>query len=207
MPTGPTGRAPAPIHVRRGVCREGGEGPTPYEVLLHAAMVGEATRFTRQDGVEETWRIMQPLLDAPPPVHAYAPGSWGPAEADALVAGHGRWHGPVDRAMSKPSEVTDGTAAERGGAVAVHADRGLRVPLQLPHGRARRTRRRRSTGSACRASTRRASSAACSTGGPGRSGWRRSASTHPTARVYVPGTNVIETTWKTPNGWIVVRTR
>ena len=73
---------------------EGGEGPTPYEVLLEAAMVGDSTRFTRQDGVEETWRIMQPLLDAPPPVHPYAPGSWGPEAADKLVAGHGRWHGP-----------------------------------------------------------------------------------------------------------------
>ena len=68
--------------------------PTPYEVLLHAALVGDSTRFTRQDGVEETWRIMQPLLDAPPPVHPYAPGTWGPAAADALVAGHGRWHEP-----------------------------------------------------------------------------------------------------------------
>ena len=58
--------------------QEGGEGATPYEVLLHAAMVGHSTRFTRQDGVEEQWRIMQPLLDAPPPVHPYAPGSWGP---------------------------------------------------------------------------------------------------------------------------------
>ena len=48
---------------------EGGEGATPYEVLLAAAMVGDSTRFTRQDGVEETWRIMQPLLDDPPPVH------------------------------------------------------------------------------------------------------------------------------------------
>jgi glucose-6-phosphate 1-dehydrogenase len=73
---------------------EGGEGPTPYEVLLHAAMVGDSTRFTRQDGVEEQWRIMQPLLDAPPPVHTYAAGSWGPEAADKLVAGHGRWHGP-----------------------------------------------------------------------------------------------------------------
>jgi glucose-6-phosphate 1-dehydrogenase len=73
---------------------QGGEGPTPYEVLLHAAMVGDSTRFTRQDGVEETWRIMQPLLDAPPPVQPYKPGSWGPAAADELVAGHGRWHGP-----------------------------------------------------------------------------------------------------------------
>ena len=73
---------------------EGGEGPTPYEVLLHAAMIGDSTRFTRQDGVEEQWRIMQPLIDSPPPVHSYAPGSSGPAEADALVAGHGRWHEP-----------------------------------------------------------------------------------------------------------------
>jgi glucose-6-phosphate 1-dehydrogenase len=73
---------------------EGGEGPTPYEVLLHAAMLGNSIRFTRQDGVEETWRVMQPLLDAPPKVHTYAPGSWGPAAADDLVAGLGRWHEP-----------------------------------------------------------------------------------------------------------------
>ncbi len=73
---------------------QGGEGPTPYEVLLHAAMVGDSTRFTRQDGVEETWRIMQPLLDAPPPVDSYAPGTWGPETANRLVAGHGGWHGP-----------------------------------------------------------------------------------------------------------------
>jgi glucose-6-phosphate 1-dehydrogenase len=85
---------PAPITLDMEFAEEGGEGPTPYEVLLHAALAGDATRFTRQDAVEETWRVMQPLLDAPPPVHAYAPGSWGPAEADGLVAGHGRWYGP-----------------------------------------------------------------------------------------------------------------
>ena len=73
---------------------EGGEGPAPYEVLLHAAMNGDSSRFTRQDGVEEAWRVMQPLLQAPPPVHSYAPGSWGPAAADELLAGHGRWHAP-----------------------------------------------------------------------------------------------------------------
>ena len=84
----------AAIELDLEFAEEGGEGPTPYEVLLHAAMVGNSTRFTRQDGVEETWRIMQPLLDAPPPVHAYAPGSWGPTEGDDLVAGHGRWHEP-----------------------------------------------------------------------------------------------------------------
>jgi glucose-6-phosphate 1-dehydrogenase len=85
----------APIVFDAELAMMGGEGATPYEVLLHAAMVGESMRFTRQDGVEQAWRIMQPLLDAPPPVHTYAPGSWGPTEAaDKLVAGHGRWHEP-----------------------------------------------------------------------------------------------------------------
>jgi glucose-6-phosphate 1-dehydrogenase len=85
---------PAPITLDVEFAAEGGEGPTPYEVLLHAALVGDSKRFTRQDAVEETWRVMQPLLDAPPPVQAYAPGSWGPEAADQLVAGYGRWHGP-----------------------------------------------------------------------------------------------------------------
>jgi glucose-6-phosphate 1-dehydrogenase len=73
---------------------EGGEGATPYEVLLHAALVGLSTRFTRQDGVEEAWRVMQPLLDSPPPVHPYPQGTWGPAAADAVVDGYGAWHHP-----------------------------------------------------------------------------------------------------------------
>jgi glucose-6-phosphate 1-dehydrogenase len=38
--------------------------------------------------------VFQPLLDSPPPVHPYAPGSWGPEAADKLLEGHGRWHGP-----------------------------------------------------------------------------------------------------------------
>ncbi len=86
-------RGALPIRFDVEFAKAGGEGANPYEVLLHAAMVGDSTRFTRQDGVEEAWRIMQPLIDAPPPVHAYAPGSWGPAAADALVADYG-WHGP-----------------------------------------------------------------------------------------------------------------
>jgi glucose-6-phosphate 1-dehydrogenase len=71
---------------------EGGEAATPYEVLLEAAMRGDSMRFTRQDGVEEQWRIMQPLLDDPGPVHPYAKGTWGPAAGDALP--DGGWHGP-----------------------------------------------------------------------------------------------------------------
>jgi glucose-6-phosphate 1-dehydrogenase len=87
-------REPKAISLDMEFAEEGGEGPTPYEVLLNAAMVGLSTRFTRQDGVEEQWRIMQPLLDAPPPVHPYPQGSWGPPAADDLVAGHTRWHEP-----------------------------------------------------------------------------------------------------------------
>jgi glucose-6-phosphate 1-dehydrogenase len=83
-----------PIELDMEFAEEGGEGPAPYEVLLAAALRGDSTRFTQQSAVEETWRIMQPLLDAPPPVHAYAPGSWGPDAAEKLVAGHGGWHGP-----------------------------------------------------------------------------------------------------------------
>jgi glucose-6-phosphate 1-dehydrogenase len=83
-----------PVMLDMDFAHQGGEGATPYEVLLDAAMTGRTVRFTRQDGVEEQWRIMQPLLDAPPPVQAYAPGSWGPQQAEALVADHGGWYGP-----------------------------------------------------------------------------------------------------------------
>jgi glucose-6-phosphate 1-dehydrogenase len=88
------GVSPEPITMDMEFAEEGGEGPTPYEVLLQAALAGDTRRFTRQDSVEETWRIMQPLLDSAGPVHPYAPGSWGPEAADRLLAGHGRWYGP-----------------------------------------------------------------------------------------------------------------
>ena len=84
---------PEPITLDMEFAQQGGAGPTPYEVLLHAAMTGRSLRFTRQDEVEETWRIMQPLLDVPPPVHRYAPGSWGPPESSDLLGDLG-WLGP-----------------------------------------------------------------------------------------------------------------
>jgi glucose-6-phosphate 1-dehydrogenase len=74
--------------------QEGGEGPTPYEVLLHDAMIGDSRRFKRQDSIEQCWRVLDPLLDNPPPVHPYAQGSWGPEAADEVVAGFGQWHHP-----------------------------------------------------------------------------------------------------------------
>ena len=73
-------------------------------MLLYAAMIGDATRFTRQDGVEETWRVMQPLLDSPPPVRLYPPGSWGPKSIHQLVAPHA-WRLPFERAWRDPNPV------------------------------------------------------------------------------------------------------
>ena len=51
-----------------------GESPEPYERLLSDAMRGECNQFAREDGVEETWRIVQPLLDATPPLSPTSPG-------------------------------------------------------------------------------------------------------------------------------------
>jgi glucose-6-phosphate 1-dehydrogenase len=84
----------APIELDMEFGAEGGEGPTPYEVLLSAAMTGMSTRFTRQDAVEETWRVMQPLLDEPTPIHPYEPGTWGPAAGGEVPAGFGGWRMP-----------------------------------------------------------------------------------------------------------------
>ena len=82
------------IHLDMQFAKEGGEGPTAYEVLLRAGIEGNSTYFLREDLVDETWRIVQPLLDSPPPVRPYEPGSWGPAEAEDVVRGFGRWQGP-----------------------------------------------------------------------------------------------------------------
>ena len=71
-----------------------GDLPTPYERLLHDAMEGDHTLFPRWDSVEATWEIVQPALDNPPPVIPYAPGSWGPPEADRFVRTHGGWRDP-----------------------------------------------------------------------------------------------------------------
>jgi glucose-6-phosphate 1-dehydrogenase len=87
-------QGPAAIELDMEFAQEGGEGATPYEVLLHAALLGDSTHFTREDSVEACWRILQPLLDAPPPVERYAKQSWGPSSAAKLPAELGGWHRP-----------------------------------------------------------------------------------------------------------------
>lgn len=71
-----------------------GEAPEPYERLLSDAMRGDSSQFTREDGVEETWRIVAPLIEAPPAVQPYPRGSWGPPGAAKLVAGYPGWREP-----------------------------------------------------------------------------------------------------------------
>jgi glucose-6-phosphate 1-dehydrogenase len=84
-----------PLTLDSSFAQELGEPLEPYERLLHGALVGDAQLFAREDSVEESWRIVQPLIDAAPPVHSYERGSWGPtAEADKLVRGHAKWHKP-----------------------------------------------------------------------------------------------------------------
>jgi len=66
-----------------------------YEELLFDALRGNSARFARQDYVEEAWRIVDPILGDRPPVHEYERGTWGPAEADALIASDGGWFDPT----------------------------------------------------------------------------------------------------------------
>jgi glucose-6-phosphate 1-dehydrogenase len=66
-----------------------------YERLLGDAMVGDPTLFARQDVVEAAWAVVDPVLNVRAPLHLYQPGSWGPAEADALVAEVGGWNTPT----------------------------------------------------------------------------------------------------------------
>lgn len=65
-----------------------------YERLLGDAIIGSPRRFARQDVVEQTWRVVQPAIDVPGPVHPYFRGSWGPAEADRLLADDDHWYEP-----------------------------------------------------------------------------------------------------------------
>jgi glucose-6-phosphate 1-dehydrogenase len=83
-----------PAHLDLRFAEEFGSPPEPYERVLEAAIRGDGRLFAREDSVEETWRILQPLLDDPPPVQTYPAGSFGPAAADEIVRGYPAWHHP-----------------------------------------------------------------------------------------------------------------
>jgi glucose-6-phosphate 1-dehydrogenase len=72
-----------------------------YEELLDEAMHGSQAGFAREDYVEEAWRIVDPILDNATPLYPYRPATWGPAQADALVADDGGWFNPRSPAPVK----------------------------------------------------------------------------------------------------------
>jgi len=87
-------RLSQPVHLDLLFGRELGQPLGPYERLLDNALRGDHSLFTREDSVEETWRIVQPLLNDPPPVYRYPEGSWGPPQARQLLRGHPAWQEP-----------------------------------------------------------------------------------------------------------------
>jgi len=92
-------KVPGESMVGKGVqlvaCQQFGEEMSPYERLLSDAIRGDATLFAREDSVEAAWQIVDRILKDPTPVHEYAPNTWGPVEADWIIAGDGGWHNPT----------------------------------------------------------------------------------------------------------------
>ena len=70
---------------------------TPYERLLGDALAGDSALFTREDAVEAAWAVVDPVLKKHPKSHPYKRGSWGPKEANALIAKDGGWHNPSSK--------------------------------------------------------------------------------------------------------------
>jgi glucose-6-phosphate 1-dehydrogenase len=80
-----------------------GEVLEAYERLILDAMRGDRTLFTSAEGIERLWQVSVPLMEAPPPVRLYAPGSWGPKSIHQLIAPHA-WRLPFERAWRDPNK-------------------------------------------------------------------------------------------------------
>jgi glucose-6-phosphate 1-dehydrogenase len=88
------GEAMAGEDVQLVACHESGGEMAPYERLLRDAMRGDQTLFAREDSVDDAWRVVDPVLRQPTPLHLYEPRSWGPEPARALLDG-AAWHDPL----------------------------------------------------------------------------------------------------------------
>jgi glucose-6-phosphate 1-dehydrogenase len=75
---------------------------SPYERLLGDAMAGDGALFTRENAIEAAWAVVDPVLKTHHRAHPYKRGSWGPKEADAIIASDGCWHNP------RPKEASGG---------------------------------------------------------------------------------------------------
>ncbi len=73
----------------------GTTGIGPYERLLADAMAGDGALFTREDAVEAAWEVVDPVLGSRDQAKPCDKASWGPAQADTLIAPYGRWHNPA----------------------------------------------------------------------------------------------------------------
>jgi glucose-6-phosphate 1-dehydrogenase len=88
-----SGLVPRPVDLEVDYEQElGGDGAEAYERLLGDALAGDARLFARQDGVEESWRIVEQVLTDRPSVVRYPRGSWGPAEAERLLPEQTPWY-------------------------------------------------------------------------------------------------------------------
>ena len=76
-----------------------GDEMAPYERLLTDAMRGNPSLFVREDAIEAAWKVVDPILNGSTPIYEYEPGTWGPGEADQVIAGDGGWHNPTLEAI------------------------------------------------------------------------------------------------------------
>ncbi|MGB6602669.1 MAG: glucose-6-phosphate dehydrogenase [Steroidobacteraceae bacterium] len=96
-------KKPGPVmtgdNIELFVAQPRGDDMDAYELLISAALIGDSTHFARQDEVEAAWAIVDPLLNVNTAPYEYAPGSWGPSQADQLVRGPCSWHNPGAKAL------------------------------------------------------------------------------------------------------------
>ena len=106
---GRDGRVSSDVHLDMDFAAELGKPPEAYERLLHDALNDDHVLFTREDTVEETWRVLQPLLVHPLALAPYPRGSWGPPEADDLLRGHPPWQLPLLPVPGKKADDRQGS--------------------------------------------------------------------------------------------------
>jgi len=85
----------------------------PYERLLGDALRGDSLLFVREDGVEAAWGVVDPILGNLTPIHEYEPNTWGPVQAEQIIAGDGGWHNPEPIAKKSSWRSNENTVPRR----------------------------------------------------------------------------------------------